>query len=137
MIFNTEVKWAVCCISLHTRTDLSVATSIISRYIESPSMKHQPAAVKVVKYLNSTSSIGLKLGAGSGNKRFAYVDANWGGKLGSGRTSISDIILLYVTAAVYFTSALHKGVTFSSTKAEYFALSEATKVIPWLRRVVE
>jgi len=40
---------------------------------------------------------------------------------------------VYKRQVVYFTSSLQKGVTLSSTEAEYVALSEACKVIIWLR----
>ena len=123
-------------IATHTRPDIAVATSILARYVDSPSKKHQKAATKVVKYLKETPELGLKLAAGDGNQLVAYVDANWAGEPGAGRRSRTGIVLFYGKAAVYYTTALQKGVTLSSTEAEYIALSEAAKQITWLRRVL-
>jgi len=121
----------------HTRPDIAVVTSMLARHVENPSRKHQKAVIKVVKYLKLKPDLGLKLCAGGGNQLSAYVDANWGGEPGSNRRSRSGIVLFYGNAAIHFTSTLQKCVTLSSTEAEYVALSEASKTIVWLRRVLE
>ena len=64
------------------------------------------------------------------------MDSSWGGEPGFGRRSRSGIFIKYGNAPIYAASILEKGVTLSSTEAEYVALSEATKTITWLRRVL-
>ena len=124
-------------IATHTRPDIAVAASMLARIVEKPSMKHQKAAIKVVKYLKAAPKLGLKLSAGKGDQLSAYVDANWAGEPGAKRRSRTGIVIFYGEAAVYYTTVLQKGVTLSSTEAEYVALSESSKVIVWLRRVLE
>lgn len=124
-------------IATHTRPDIAVATSMLARHVEYPSKKHQEAVMKVVKYLKQTCRYGLKLAAGDGDQLSAHVDANWAGEPGAGRRSRTGIVVFYGSSAIHLTTALQKGITLSSTEAEYVALSEATKVIMWLRRVLQ
>lgn len=51
----TRVMGILLYIATHTRSDIAVATSILAGHVESPSNKHQAAAVKVIKYLRSTN----------------------------------------------------------------------------------
>ena len=55
-------------IATHTRPDIAVATSILARYVENLSMKHQKAVVKIVKYFKGTADYGLKLKPGNYNQ---------------------------------------------------------------------
>ena len=87
-------------LATHTRPDISVATSMLARHVESPSMKHQRAAMKVLKYLKGKPSLGLTLRPGTSNQLSCYVDSNWGGEKGTGRRSRSGIVLLYGNAAI-------------------------------------
>lgn len=47
----------------NTRLDIAVATSMLALHVESPSMKHQKAVGKLVKYLKTTPKFGLMLAA--------------------------------------------------------------------------
>ena len=123
-------------IATHTRPDISVATSILVRHVESPSMKQHNAVIKIVKYLKGTASYGLKLKPGHGDQLKGHVDASWAGESGSGRRSRSGICIFYGDACIHYTSSLQKYTTLSRTEAEYVALSEATKTIVYLRRVL-
>lgn len=124
-------------LATHTRPDIFVATSMLARHVENPSKKHQQAIVKLVKYLKGTRNHGLKLTAGEGDQLSAYVDSNWAGEPGAGRRSRTGFVLLYGASLIHYTSSLQKGITLSSTEAEYVALSDATKMIIWVRRILE
>lgn len=124
-------------IDIHARSDIAVATSMLARHVDSPSKKHQKALVKVVKYLKTYRKLGLRLSAGKMDQLRAYFDVIWDGEKGSGRRSRTGIVLFYGEAPAYLTTSLQQGVTLSSTEAEYVALSEASKVIVWPRRVLD
>lgn len=105
--------------------------------MENTSKKHHHAVVKLVKYLKGTRNHGLKRKPGEGNQLSAYVDSNWAGEPGAGRRSRTGFVLFYGSLAMHYTSSLQKGITLSSAEAEYVALSEATKIIIWVRRILE
>lgn len=46
-------------ISIHTSPDIAVERRMLAGHMDSPQMKHQQAAVKVMKYLKTTSKLGI------------------------------------------------------------------------------
>lgn len=123
-------------IATHTRPDIALVTSMLARHVENPSMKHQQAVIKTVKYLNTTKDHGIILKPSSSTQLRAHADANWAGEPGAGRRSRSGVVIYYGSAVIYYRSSLQKCVTLSSTEAEYVALSESAKVVVWLRRIL-
>lgn len=66
-------------IATHRRLDIALCTSMLARFGEKPSMKHQTGAIKVVKYLNSTIDRRPVMKRQSSTKLIAHADANWTG----------------------------------------------------------
>ena len=124
-------------IATHTRPDISVVVSMLASHVEAPKKKHQVGLIKLMKYLKSTSSYGLKLKPRSSTSLSAYVDANWAGERGSCRRSRTGIIIYYGNAVIHYSTSLQRCVTLSSTEAEFVAMSECTKLLLWLRRVLD
>lgn len=58
-------------------TDRALETSVLAKHVENLSMKHEKAALKVVKYLRGTSAYTLKLDLGESKHLSGHVDANW------------------------------------------------------------
>ena len=131
-----SIMGSILYLAVKTRPYICVATGILCRHVEAPSMKQKIGAERVLKYLSSTKLLGLKLQAGSNDQLSAYMDSSWGGEPGLARGSRSGIVIKYGNAPIYAASILQKCVTLSSTEAEYVALSEAIKTITWLRRVL-
>lgn len=123
-------------ISTHTRPDIAVVVSMLARHVNAPTKIHQNAALKLLKYMKATSKYGLKLQTGDSNQLSAHVDSNWAGESGSGRRSRTGIVIYYGNALVHYNSTLQKCIALSSTEAEFVALSESTKILLWLRRVL-
>ena len=71
-------------IATHTRPDITVSTSMLAKHVESPSMKHQQATVKLLRYLKSTCRLSLTLRSGDSDQLSCYVDSNWAGERGTG-----------------------------------------------------
>ena len=70
-----------------TRPDLCHVVSVISRYMANPGKKHWKAVKWVLRYLRSTTSIGLKYVARkeTGAQILGYVDSNYTSDLNTKR----------------------------------------------------
>lgn len=99
-------------------------------------MKHQIAAIIVLKYLGSTVDLRLVLKPQSSMQLAAHVDANWSGEPGTGIKSRSRAVIYYGSAMRYYRSLVHKFFSLSSAEAEYVTLSESTKAVLWLQASV-
>lgn len=77
-------------------------------------MKHQKAAIKVVKNLKAYPKMVLLLAAGHGTRLKEYVDANWCGEPGRRRRYKTEIALHYGNSPVYFKTAIQNFVALGS-----------------------
>ncbi|XP_031258987.1 secreted RxLR effector protein 161-like [Pistacia vera] len=118
---------------ISTRHDLSFAISMLSRFMSNPGSEHWTALKWVLRYLNSSLSVGLKY-----SKRttmldlVGFVDSNFAGDKDTRKS----------TTAYYFTlggnciswkSQLQPIVALSSTEAEYIAIADVFKEAVWLQ----
>ena len=61
----------------HTRLDLSYAIGIMSRYMKRPTMMHHQAIKHILRYVNGTTSYGLKYQRGKGPKELvSFTDSD-------------------------------------------------------------
>lgn len=111
--------------------------SMVAGHVQNPAIKHQRAAVKVVKYLKATRNHLLNLAPEKGDQLNGFVYSNWAGESGSGRQSRTGFALYYFWAVINHTSSVQKGIALSSTEAEYVALSGGMKMIIWIRQILE
>lgn len=113
-----------------TRPDLAYSIGLLSRYMSNPSQIHFQALGKVWNYLYTYPDLGLTYQ--SGPQIQAYCDADWGGDIGT-RRSTTGLISLYRGAPLIWASKLQKTVALSSCEAEYMALKEAIKEQEYLK----
>lgn len=95
------------------------------------------AAQRILYYPKATRSLKLVLKPVADDQLRVHADANWGAEIGTGRRSLSGILIMYVIAPIYVTSYQHKSISVSSTEAKYTALFEAGKTIMWFQHVSE
>jgi hypothetical protein len=113
-----------------TRPDISYHVGVLSKFLDNPGREHWDAAKRVLKFLKGTKDWKLKVG-GYGELR-AYSDADWGGDKDT-RKLTGGYVFCIGKVAVSWTSKLQPTVSLSSLKAEYMALTQATKEAIWLR----
>ena len=130
-----ETVGALLHISYRTRPDISHAVSVFARFNSNPGRQHWNAVKNLLRYLKSTSSIGLVLGGRNPLQLTAYVDANFAQDPDS-RRSTSGFVFLFGQAAISSKSTLQKAITTSSCEAEIAALFSATSEAIWLRRLL-
>nr|CCA23220.1 putative polyprotein [Albugo laibachii Nc14] len=123
-------------ISNGTRPDIAFSVCQLSRHLERPSEEHWKAAVRVLRYLKSTSDIGINYtGSVKDLCVCAYSDADWANNKES-RRSVSGIMVMINGAPVIFKSMIQQSVALSTAEAEYIALSLCMQEVLWLKSLL-
>lgn len=117
-----------------TRPDISFAVGRLSQFLCDTSQDHWLAAVRVLNYLASTSSLRLSLG-GADFSVHVYCDADWAEDWHD-RKSTSGFTYLVGCGPILGKSRKHQTVSLSSTEAEYKSLSDSCREAFWLRNLL-
>ena len=75
-----------------TRPNLAFLVGCLTRYMANPGPAHFKLLNKVWKYLTNTLNLGLWSHSNSNSINY-YVDADWGGDIGTRRSTIGYIFL--------------------------------------------
>jgi transposase InsO family protein len=126
----------------HSRFDIANAVRDLSKVADGANHAHWKALLRCIKYVIMTEHMALQMkpdkGAGS-NPPF-YVegvsDSDYAGDRDT-RQSVYGYIIYFCGAPIAWKSKSSKSVTLSSTEAEYYALSEVTKEIMFIKNVLE
>nr|GEY42159.1 retrotransposon protein, putative, Ty1-copia subclass [Tanacetum cinerariifolium] len=123
---------------VYTRPDIAYAVSIVSRYLANPGKSHWEAVKWILKYLRGTTNVGLVYGTNRGNHMdvTGFVDSDYAKDPNKVR-SITGYEFLVHGCVVSWKETLQHVVAFSTTEAEYIALTEAMKEAIWLRGLLE
>ncbi|KAL7993989.1 hypothetical protein Plhal703r1_c58g0163321 [Plasmopara halstedii] len=80
-------------ISTCTRPDIAYIVTQLSRFLENPGLSHWNAAIRVLRYLNSTRHLGIIYQGGTGKVIVeAFSDADWGSNTDDRRT-VSGVLI--------------------------------------------
>ncbi len=130
-----ELIGALLFISRCTRPDIAFAVNKLSRYFQCYEEKHMKAAKDVLRYLDSTSNLGLGYQKKMGTELLGYSDADYAGDK-SGLRSTSGIIYMLNGSPLSWISKRQTLIAQSSTESEYVALATAGKEGIWLRNLL-
>lgn len=114
-----------------TRPDIGYVLSILSQYLDTPRDMHWNAALRVLRYLKATDSIGIHDTA-KGKNIVTYCDANWGGDKET-RRSTSGVMVKKADGPIIYKSKRQATVALSTAEAEYMALALTAQEVLWLR----
>jgi hypothetical protein len=117
-----------------TRPDLAFSIGYLARYMSNPGPAHFKLLDKVWEYLANTPSLGLWNHSNS-NSIECYVDADWGGDIGT-RRSTTGYIFLFRGTPISWNSKLQRTVALSSCEAEYMAIKEAIKEQQYIKAIL-
>jgi len=116
-------------LSTMTRTDISFAVGVLSRFMSFPEQAHMRTAKGVLRCLRGTTRLGVAYG--SSEPLHGYVDADWAGDV-DGRRSTTGFIFTDNGGSVAWASKRLSNVAAFTAEAEYVAASMATKEALWL-----
>lgn len=109
-----------------TRPDLAYPIGLAARFMSNPNLEHYKALDRIWKYLENTRDLGLLYQSDKNPKIVGFCDSDWGGDLGSRRSTTGYIFTANGTA-ISWNSKLQKTVALSSCEAEYMSFKEAIK----------
>ncbi|GAB2278532.1 hypothetical protein Dimus_039298 [Dionaea muscipula] len=120
-----------------TRPDLSFSISLLSRYMSNPGPDHWNALKWLLRYLNSSISVGLNFGKWTNTLDLAtFVDSDFAGDRDSRKSTTSYCVTL-AGNCISWKSQLQPIVALSTTESEYIAITEAFKEALWIQRLLK
>jgi hypothetical protein len=117
-----------------TRPDIAFAASTLSRFCANPGKEHWINAKRVLRYLKGTSHYGVTYDKDSKNLQ-AYTDSDWAGDIDD-RRSCSGNVLTLAGGPISWKSNKQASVSLSTMEAEYAALSEVSREIVYIKRLL-
>lgn len=121
-------------LAVATRPDIAFAIGSVSRYMESPTVTHERALKRILKYITGTADHGIQFERKGNQRLIGYSDADYAGDVTT-RKSTSGFCFLFNGGMISWNSSLQHCVAQSTTESEYVAASEATKELVWLKRL--
>lgn len=122
-------------LAIGTRPDIAHAVSVASRFLEKPTIVHERAAKRILRYIRKTINFGLLYTTNSSDEINAYSDADFAGDT-STRRSTSGSVLFFGNNVVSWSSERQQSVSLSTTESEYIAASQCVKELVWLRELL-
>ena len=127
-------------LNVGTRPDIAYAISIFSKYLNCPTIIHLMLAIRLVRYLYTTRSCGIKF-SNSGMKfptfdNKSYTDSDWAAEI-DGRRSQSGIVITLNNSPIHWASLTQHIVTISSAEAEIIALKQGVKDTIWIKNIIQ
>jgi len=116
-----------------TRPDLAYAVGKVAQFALCPSAQHISAVKYIFRYLKGSLNT-IHCIQGKGDSLVAYFDASWADDVNDRRSTFSYTVL-YGGSAMIWKSKKHKGISLSTTDAEYLATTETTRNICWIRNI--
>ena len=146
------------------RADIAFPVIKLTQYNSYPAKSHYEAVKKVYRYLNATISEGLTFWrprpdnslpkskypipekdthnlhippeSNSCNTAYGYTDSDLAADTKT-RKSVSGVTIIFGGAAVVYKTILQRTIALSSTEAEFYALTEAGKLVLYIRHVLK
>ena len=125
-----------------SRPDISNSVRELTKVMDCANEKHFKGLLRVLKYVLSTSDLGIKYDSASMLnfngiwKVVAYCDSNFAGDKDS-RNSVTGFCIYIGRCLISWKSRGQKSVTLSSTEAEYVAVSEVCAEIIFIKYILE
>jgi hypothetical protein len=110
---------------MHTRPDLALAIGFISRFMERPTVEHQGAIKRILRYVVGMLDYSLHFTKAPGSARFiGYCDSDLAGDIDTSKSTSATLFFLG-NCLVSWQSIKQKVVALSSCEAEYITTSTA------------
>ena len=121
----------------HSRPDISNAVRELSKCLSAPTRAAYKEMLRVIKYVLDTPQRGLRVDPVTTNKWtiLLYSDSDWAGDKDS-RKSITGFLIFVCGVLVCWRSKSQACVGLSSSEAEYYALTEAVKEVPFIAQML-
>jgi hypothetical protein len=123
----------------HSRPDIANVVRELSKWMDSATMAAYKEMLRVTKFVLDTETYCLKIEPKARKENWdvvVYSDSNWAGDT-ENWISITGFIIYLLGVPICWRSKGQKGVTLSTSEAEYVAMSEAVKEIRFVYYLLE
>jgi histone deacetylase 1/2 len=118
-----------------TRPDISFSVNKVCQFLHSPTTSYWSAVKRILRYLKSTVSTGLKIKRSTSVLVSAFSDADRAGCVDDHR-STSGFAVFLGSNLISWSSRKQVMVSRSSTEAEYKAMANATAEVIWIQTLL-
>ena len=118
-----------------TRPDLAFAVSLATRYMSNPTNQNWELVKRIFRYIKGTLNYGIRFPTNNDSNLMAYSDADWAGDINDRKSTTGYITFLH-GGPISWSSRKQPTVALSSTEAEYMSLSETSKEIAFIHKLV-
>ena len=130
-----EIVGSLMYLMVSTRPDIAHAVGILSKYMNCHGSEHHAAAIHLLRYIKGTKKLGITYrGTKSPLEFTGYSDADWAADLDTRRSTTAYLFML-AGGPVSWASKSQSTVALSSTRAEYMALTAASKDAMMLKNI--
>jgi len=119
-----------------TRPDLSFSINKVCQFLHSPTTVHWEAVKRILRYVQGTIDLGLKIRKSNSMLVSAFSDADWAG-CPDDRRSTGGFAVFLGCNLVSWCARKQPTVSRSSTEAEYKSLANATAEIMWVQKLLD
>jgi histone deacetylase 1/2 len=119
-----------------TRPDISFAVNKVCQFLHKPTTVHWSAVKRILRYLQSTVDMGLRIRKSPSILVSAFSDADWAG-CSDDRRSTGGFAVFLGSNLISWSSKKQATVSRSSTEAEYKSLANATAEVIWVQTVLK
>jgi hypothetical protein len=119
-----------------TRPDIMYASSLVSRFMESPKYSHWKMVKRILRYVAGTLNSGLWYTKSDTNQLSSYTDSDFAGSLDDRKSTSGHVFQLGMNL-ISWASKKQPIVSISSIEAEYLAATSASCQAVWLRRILK
>ena len=107
-----------------TRPNISFVVNKLSHFMHTSSEHHWDAVKHLLRYLNGTRSLGIRLLANTPLPLHGFSDADWAGNLDK-RSSTGAFLIFLGANPISWSSTKQRSIAHSSTEAKYHAITVA------------
>jgi hypothetical protein len=118
-----------------TQSDIAFPVNKVCQFLHAPTTVHCAAVKRILRYLKSTTGLGIKFSRSSSTLANVYSDADWVGCLDDRRSTRGFAILLG-NNLISWNAKKQATVSRSSTEVEYKALANAMAEIMWIQSLL-
>ncbi|XP_019168374.1 PREDICTED: uncharacterized protein LOC109164073 [Ipomoea nil] len=120
---------------LITRPDLSFAVNRLCQFMHKPTEEHWVSLKRVLRYVQGTQHLGLRLTPAPTPVVHAFSDSDWAG-CSTDRKSTAGYAVFLGPNLVSWVSQKQRMVARSSTEAEYKALADVAAEVTWIESLL-
>lgn len=119
-----------------TRPDISFAVNKVCQFLHAPTTIHWAVVNRILRYLQGTLRVGLKLRKSQSMLVSAFSDADWAGCIDDRRSTGGFAVFLGANL-ISWSARKQATVSRSSTEAEYKAFANATAELMWVQKLLQ